>query len=96
MIVKDLRTTRKAAFQYIVKSKLDTLPHTPAFPVTLMQADLAMGVQPTPGVASPEAIIGKCAESIFAGNPVQVLPPKPFCKEAPTTPPRRKIICKGL
>ena len=96
VIVKDLRTTRKAAFQYIVKSKLDTLPHTPAFPVTLMQADLAMGAQPTPGVASPEAILGKCAESLFSGGPVPVLPPKPFCKEAPSSPPRKKIICKGL
>jgi hypothetical protein len=94
IILKDLTSTGKAAYQYIVKSKKDTLPHTPAFPVTTMQADLTLAQQPTPGTASQAAMSGQCAESIFR-TPLTG-PPKPFCKEAPASGPRKKIICKGL
>jgi hypothetical protein len=93
-IVKDLTVTPKNAFQYIVKSKNDTLPHTPAYPVTLMQANLALAEQP-PGKASAQAAVGECAESVFS-SPGTALP-KPFCKEAPKPPKtRKKIVCKGL
>jgi CSLREA domain-containing protein len=95
VVVKDLRATLKQAFEYKVKSIGDTFPHIPAFPVFLMQANLALGQQPAPGASSVEAIVGQCAESTFSGFPVPVLLPKPFCKQSPVSPPRRTIACKG-
>ena len=97
VLVKDLRVTPKSAFQFIVKSKLDTLPHTPAHPVTSMHAGLALEAQ-VGGVASAGAKAGKCAELRFesAFGEVSTGPPPPFCKRAPATDPRKKEICKGL
>ncbi len=96
-IVRDKTVTPTVAYQYIVKSKNDaSWPYVPTVPPTLVQFDVALGAQPAPGTASPQAIAGQCAESVFAGTPIPAAPPKPFCRIAPTTGPLRTLRCVGL
>ena len=95
VIVKDLTKTPRRAFQFIVKTRRDTFPHIPVYPVTRMHAEFALAAQPSPGVASPEAIAGQCAEVRFAGTPLSAAPPKPFCREVRRTFAPRRIACRG-
>jgi hypothetical protein len=96
ILIKDLRSTSKGAFQIKVKVKDTTLAGTPVTPVRRLQFDLAFSAQPSPGTASLEAIAGLCAEGLFAGNPVRPKTPKPFCKVKFKTGGLHGINCKGL
>jgi hypothetical protein len=88
VVVKDLTRTPWRAFQYIVRSRNDTLPYTPAFPVTSMQAELTLAAPPSPGTASEAATLGQCAKSVFNGSPVPQASRDAFWN--------RQAFCKGL
>jgi hypothetical protein len=95
VMLKDMRTSTKAAFLYDVRTKISTLIGAPEFAVRRLQFTLAFGAQPTGGTAGPEAIAGQCTEKVFAGNPIPTGPPKPFCKRSPTSGPIRTLACKA-
>ena len=95
IVVKDLTNTARNAFRFIVKARRDTFPHDPIYPVSLMHADFALAAQPSPGVASTEAIAGQCAELRFTGTPLDTSPPKPFCREVPNSQFPKRIVCRG-
>ena len=45
-----------------------TLLHHLTSPLTLLQVDLTLAAQPAPGVASPQAEAGQCAEALFTAT----------------------------
>ncbi len=95
IVVKDLTTTNKQSFQYIVKTKDHSLLRVPTLPLNLVQFDISLGAQTTPGEATPEAIEGQCAESKFEGDPIPSSSPKPFCKVRTRSGELDRIDCKG-
>jgi hypothetical protein len=94
--VKDQRATRKAAYQFVLRAKRMTLDLTPRVPINRVRGAFALGAQPAPGTASPQAMAGQCAESVFEGNPIRQGLPRPFCKPAVKSTGLSTIVCKGL
>ena len=94
--IKDLRPTGKGAIQFKVKVKGATLDHSPGLPFNRLQATLALGARPSPGVSSQQAIEGQCAEAVLTGDPIAFSPPKPFCKIKEKLNVVDSINCKGL
>lgn len=94
VILRDLTSTSKGAFQYVVRAKGSALTRTPGLPIQQLQADLALGAQAPSGSASAAAIAGQCAETAFpTPSPV---PPKPYCKSIFRGVTLAKVLCKGL
>jgi len=93
--VKDRRTTGSASLLVGVKAKRTTLDDQPTVPLTHVQAIVSLAAEPSPGVASAEAIAGQCAEAIFTGNPISASSPKPFCKVKQVGTSVDKVDCKG-
>jgi hypothetical protein len=102
LVVKDLTRTGRRAFQYLVISRNATFLHTPAFPITTMQAELIMAAPPSPGAASAAADVGQCVKSVFSGSPVPQVPrdasrqKQAFCRRFPARGTVRSIDCRGL
>ena len=92
--IKDSRNSGKQALQFKAKAKSATLQRDPNLPLTRVQVSLALGAQPSPGVASPQARAGQCAEAVFAGNPIPISP-KPSCKTKLKSGVLDGITCKG-
>ncbi|MFN8641215.1 MAG: hypothetical protein U0802_05980 [Candidatus Binatia bacterium] len=92
--IKDARQASKQALQFKVKAKAATLLRTPSLPLTRIQVSLALGAQPSPGVASQQARIGQCAESLFTGNPISTVG-KPACKPRVKNSQLDGATCKG-
>jgi hypothetical protein len=93
--IKDRRATLKAALQFKVKAKRASLLRVPALPLTRMQVSLALGAQPAPGVASPQARAGQCAEALFTGDPISTKA-KPSCKPKQKNAALIAVRCRGL
>jgi hypothetical protein len=93
--LKDRRTSGSSALLFGVKAKRTTLDSVPTLPLTRVQAIIALAAEPSPGVASGQAIAGQCAEAIFTGNPVSSSSPKPFCKVKLVGASVDKVDCKG-
>lgn len=93
--IKDLRNAPKAAMQFKVKVKAAQFDHSPTVPLTRIQAVLALGAQPSPGMASQQAIEGQCAEALYTGNPIPSTKPKPFCKPKEIGSTLNAVSCKG-
>jgi hypothetical protein len=66
--IKDSRQATKQALQFKAKAKSATLLRDPNVPLTRVQVSFALAAQPAPGVASPQARSGQCAEAVFSGN----------------------------
>lgn len=94
--VKDLRATRKAGYVVLLRARNTTLDLAPQMPITRVQMNFALGAQPSPGVASQQAIDGQCAEAVVAGSPVRTGLPKPFCKTLFVDGVLQTLACKGL
>jgi hypothetical protein len=92
--IKDRRATHKAALQFKIKAKNASLLRVPDAPLTKLQASLALGAQPAPGIASPQAEAGQCAEALFTGNPIPTSP-RPYCKPKLKDAATRAVLCKG-
>lgn len=93
--IKDARQASKQALQFKAKAKRATLLRDPSLPLTRVQVSLALGAQPSPGVASPQARAGQCAEALFTGNPIPTLL-KPSCKPKLKGAALDGTTCKGL
>ena len=93
--IKDGRMGTQQALQLKVKAKHATLLRDPALPLTRLQWTLALGAQPSPGVASPQAIAGQCAEARYTGNPIPSTGPKPICKPKLKSSLIDIVNCKG-
>jgi hypothetical protein len=91
---KDVRAS-KSAIQFKVKGKGVVFSHAFDDPLTRIQASLALGAQPSPGVASPQAIEGECAETLITGAPIPSTAPKPFCKVKRRGATIDGFTCKG-
>ena len=83
------------SFSSAFGAKGTTLLGTPSLPVRRMQFDLVMGVAPSPGEASTQAIQGLCAEALIAGDPV-AKKSKPSCRVEQIGTTATKIDCKGI
>jgi hypothetical protein len=94
VVIKDARLTSKAALQFTVKAKDGTLLRDPAVPFTRLEVVLALSAQPSPGVASPQAKAGQCAEALFTGNPISSTT-KPYCKAKLQSALIDSAKCKG-
>jgi glucose/arabinose dehydrogenase len=82
------------AFLYIVKTRDHPLENEPeTVPLTDMLFEIALGAQPAPDQLSQQALLGQCASSLFGSPPDG--PPVPFCKRAPKTGQRIRLVCKG-
>ncbi|MDX2166159.1 MAG: hypothetical protein SF182_03825 [Deltaproteobacteria bacterium] len=77
--IRDQRLSNKHGLQFKVKMKNGSLQRDPVPPLTRVQVSLALAAQPAPGVASPQAKAGECAEALLTGNPIASRG-KPFCK----------------
>jgi hypothetical protein len=96
VFIKDLRTTRRLAYQFLVRAKNTGLDLPPAVPLRRLQMSLALGAQPAPGTASPQARAGQCAESVLLGSPfIRTKLPLPFCRTVVRTDGLATISCKG-
>ncbi len=108
VLIKDLRSTKKNAYQFIIRANNTTHAADVAYPVELGRASLNTGLG-APGGGSPQAGWGQCAEGTFNSTlnllpdppffeviPVPERPPKPFCRRSPSTGTLRNVICKGL
>ena len=93
--IKDRRNSAKQSYQFKLKAKDTTLLGTPSLPVRRMQFDLVMGVAPSPGEASTQAIQGLCAEALIIGDPI-AQKSKPSCKVETIGTTASKIDCKGI
>jgi len=93
--IKDLRAASKSALQVKAKAKNVTFDRPLATPLTLLRADLTLAAQPSPGVASQQAIDGQCAEGLIVGNPIAAASPAPFCKPRLIGATIDKLTCKG-
>ena len=92
--IKDTRQSSKQALQFKAKAKAATLLRDPDLPLTRIQVDFALAAQPAPGVASPQARAGQCAEALFTGNPIPASP-KPSCKTKTKNGGVDGVNCKG-
>ncbi len=92
--IKDSRASAKQALQFKAKAKSATLLRDPDLPLTRVQVSFALGAQPSPGVASPQARAGQCAEAVFTGNPIPISP-KPSCKTKLKNGTLDGATCKG-
>ena len=79
VLIKDARFSSKAGLQFTVKAKNGTLLRDPALPFTRLEVVVALAAQPSPGIASPQAKAGQCADALFTGNPISSTT-KPYCK----------------
>jgi hypothetical protein len=96
IMIKDLTATPAAAWKFLAKTKMDTLPHAPAVPVFNLQFDLSLAQEATPGTASAAEQAGECTELTFSGLPVHSIPPKPYCKRAPASGTLKTLTCHGV
>jgi hypothetical protein len=92
--IRDQRLSSKHGLQFKVKMKHGSLLRDPVAPLTRVQVDLALAAQPSPGVASPQAKTGECAEALFTGNPIAEKG-KPFCKPKLSGAALDGLTCKG-
>lgn len=93
--LKDLRAGGKSALQVKIKAKKGSVDRSPVLPLTMIQIDLALGAEPSAGMASVGAIDGQCAEAIISGNPINATAPIPFCKQKFRDAVLDKVTCKG-
>lgn len=94
--IKDGRLGSKQALQFKVKAKNASLLRPPVQPLTRILVSIALAAQPAPGVASPQARAGQCAEALFTGNPIAASGGKPFCKPKLRNGALDGATCKGL
>jgi hypothetical protein len=92
--IKDFRLSSKAGLQFKVLAKNATLLRDLTYPLTRLQVDLALAAQPAPGVASPQAQVGQCAEALFTGNPISSTV-KPSCDPKLKNAVLNGVTCKG-
>ena len=93
--IKDARQSAKRALQFKAKAKGTALLRDPSLPLTRVQVSFALGAQPSPGVASPQARAGQCAEALLTGNPIPSAT-KPSCKPKLKDAVLDGATCKGL
>ncbi len=94
--IKDGRLGSKQALQFKVKAKNASLLRPPVQPLSRILVSIALAAQPAPGVASPQARAGQCAEALFTGNPIAASGGKPFCKPKLRNGALDGATCKGL
>jgi hypothetical protein len=94
MQIKDARLSTNGGLQFKVKAKHASLLRDPALPLTRLEVVVALGAQPSPGVASPQAKAGQCAEALFTGNPIPSTS-KPSCRATLKNALINSVKCKG-
>lgn len=96
VVVKDLRSTSRAAFRYKVKVKKTTLAEVAANGLTEVELALAFSAQADLGVPSAAALAGRCALDLTNGDPIPGSRPKPFCASSSADGLLVSVLCKGL